>query len=213
MRGQCRDSGASRAALLHPRGWVVAYTRVLQPCCCHLTWQGLPRLRAAALPLPCPSALVPTRDISPLSTWVSATETAGHEGPFWPLLLLLPALLSKGGGKRNFSEDQAFPRPLPSETSLVENFRVIPGSLGWREQRVICTADLASFYSAAVQCRANALWEGIRLMIFWWKVSHPLEMSSLVWPPCFVSDTLLYPKHVAQVALALLTALRSLFQF
>lgn len=78
---------------------------------------------------------------------------------------------------------------------------------------MICTADLASFYSAAVQCRANALWEGIRLMIFWWKVSHPLEMSSLVWPPCFVSDTLLYPKHVAQVALALLTALRSLFQF
>lgn len=43
--------------------------------------------------------------------------------PFWPSVLLLPALLSKGVGKT----------PLPSETSSVENFKVTPDNSRWGE--------------------------------------------------------------------------------
>ena len=140
MRGECKNFGASGISLLHPCGQVMAHTGVLQPCRCHLPWQGFPRQGAAAQhPAHCPAhrhrCPQPLWDISPLSTQFSTTETAGHEAsPFQQLLPLLPALLSKGGGKCNLSEDQTFPRPLPSETSFVENFKVVPDNLGWGEQ-------------------------------------------------------------------------------
>lgn len=143
MRGKCKNFEASGISLLHPRGRVVAHTSVLWPCRCHLTWQGFPRLGAAALPITLPISLpitLPAHSLRgtslPLSTQFSATETAGHEaGPSRQLLPLLPALLSKGGGgKCSLGEDQTFTRPLPSETSFVENLKVVPYNLGWGEQ-------------------------------------------------------------------------------
>lgn len=81
----------------------------------------------------------PLWGISPLSTRFSTRETAGHKAiPFGNCSHCYHSSLAKEGGKCNLSEDQTFPRPLPSEMAFVGNFRLIPDNLGWGEQTKEC---------------------------------------------------------------------------
>lgn len=133
MRGECKNFRASGVSLFHPHGWVVAHAIVLQPGHCHLTWQGFSRLGAATLPiiLPISIAAHSLGGTSPLSKWFSTPKTSRHEAtPFGSCFLCYQCSLEKKCGKCNLSAEQTFPRLEPSETSFVENIKVVANNLG-----------------------------------------------------------------------------------
>lgn len=101
-------------------------------------------------PSSCPSALLPTASVGqPLSP-----NDFPHQklqdimpAPFGSCFLYYQSSLEKEDGKCNLSAEQTFPRLLPSETSFVENFKVVANNLGWERSKAKNTADLPSLDS------------------------------------------------------------------
>lgn len=123
----------------------MAHAVVLQPGHCHLTWQGFSRLGAAILPiiLPIGTTAYSLCGIAPLPHQKLQDV---KPAPFGSCFLCYQFSLEKKGGKCNLSAEQTFPRLLPSETSFVENFKVVANNLGWEGSKAKNAADLPSLY-------------------------------------------------------------------